>query len=216
MLNKVVLMGRLVADPELKRTNNDISVCTFRVAVDRNYTPQGQERQCDFLSCVAWRQTGEFITRYFTKGRMIAVEGSLQSRNYEDKNGVKRTAYEIIVEHAYFADSKPADNTSNAAANVDVQYTAAPAPAPAQAAYQQQPVYQQQVDYTPSQAYRAQQGYAPAPMTPDAFGQIIGAAAASGVPVQQSTVPQPPIQPVTYPAGVQQMIPLNDDGDLPF
>ena len=108
MLNNVTLMGRLVADPELKTTQNGTSVVSLRLAVERNYAPQGQERQADFIPCVAWRQTAEFIGRYFTKGRMIAVEGSLQSRNYEDKNGQKRTAYEVIVDQAYFADSKPA------------------------------------------------------------------------------------------------------------
>ena len=80
-----------------------------RLAVERNYQPKGAaEKQADFIPCVAWRQTAEFISRYFTKGRMIAVEGSLQSRNYEDKNGQKRTAYEVIVDQAYFADSRPA------------------------------------------------------------------------------------------------------------
>ena len=108
MLNSVTLMGRLVADPELKTTQNGTSVASFRLAVERNYAPQGQERQADFIPCVAWRQTAEFISKYFAKGRMIAVEGSLQSRNYEDKNGQKRTAYEVIVDQAYFADSRPA------------------------------------------------------------------------------------------------------------
>lgn len=107
MLNKVILMGRLVADPELKTTQNGIAVTSFRIAVDRNYTPQGQEKRADFINCVAWRQTAEFIGKYFAKGRMIALEGSLQSRSYEDKQGQKRTAYEVIVDHAYFADSKP-------------------------------------------------------------------------------------------------------------
>ena len=92
MLNSVTLMGRLVADPELKTTQNGTSVAAFRLAVERNYQPK----------------TAEFIGKYFTKGRMIAVEGSLQSRNYEDKNGQKRTAYEVIVDQAYFADSRPA------------------------------------------------------------------------------------------------------------
>ena len=82
MLNRVILMGRLVADPELKQTPNGISVATFRLAVDRNYqSKNSNERQCDFINCVAWRQTGEFISRYFSKGRMIAVEGSLQTRS---------------------------------------------------------------------------------------------------------------------------------------
>ena len=108
MLNRIILMGRLVADPELRQTPNGISVATFRIAVDRNYqSKNSSEKQTDFINCVAWRQTGEFISRYFAKGRMIAVEGSLQTRRYEDKTGAKRTAYEVIVDQAYFADSRP-------------------------------------------------------------------------------------------------------------
>lgn len=108
MLNRIILMGRLVADPELRQTPNGISVATFRIAVDRNYqSKNSNERQTDFISCVAWRQTGEFISRYFAKGRMIAVEGSLQTRSYEDKTGTKRTAYDVVVDQAYFADSRP-------------------------------------------------------------------------------------------------------------
>ena len=86
MMNRVCLMGRLVADPELRQTTSGVSVATFRVAVDRNFQSKNSaERQADFIPCVAWRQTGEFISRYFSKGRMIALEGSLQSRNYEDR-----------------------------------------------------------------------------------------------------------------------------------
>lgn len=108
MLNKIILMGRLVADPELRQTTSGLSVATFRIAVDRNYqTKDSTLRQADFIPCVAWRQTADFISKYFSKGRMIALEGSLQSRSYEDKNGNKRTAYEVIVDAAYFADSKP-------------------------------------------------------------------------------------------------------------
>lgn len=115
MLNSVTLMGRLVADPELKTTQNGTSVATFRLAVERNYAPQGQERQADFLPCVAWRQTAEFIGKYFGKGRMIAVEGSLQSRNYEDKNGQKRTAIEVIVDRAHFTGERTAGAEQTAA-----------------------------------------------------------------------------------------------------
>ena len=137
MLNRVILMGRLVADPELKQTTNGISVATFRVAVDRNYQSKNSgERQADFINCVAWRQTGEFISRYFTKGRMIALEGSLQTRNYEDKTGAKRTAYEVIVDQAYFADSRSGGaqggyNNAQAGGNSYGGYGAAPQqPAP--------------------------------------------------------------------------------------
>ena len=125
MLNKIILMGRLVADPELKYTVSNIPVATFRVASERNYTAQGQEKQADFINCVAWRQTGEFISKYFSKGRMIALEGSLQSRNYEDKQGQKRTVYEVLVEHAYFADSKP-EGAAAAAPTPAAQPPAAP------------------------------------------------------------------------------------------
>lgn len=132
MLNSVTLMGRLVADPELKTTQNGTSVASFRLAVERNYAPQGQERQADFIPCVAWRQTAEFIGKYFTKGRMIAVEGSLQSRNYEDKNGQKRTAIEVIVERVHFADSKPESTGAAAppAAAAPAQPAAMPPAAP--------------------------------------------------------------------------------------
>ena len=116
MLNNVTLMGRLVADPELKTTQNGTSVVSFRLAVERNYAPQGQERQADFIPCVAWRQTAEFISKYFAKGRMIAVEGSLQSRNYEDKNGQKRTAIEVIVERVHFTGERVPASAGQASA----------------------------------------------------------------------------------------------------
>ena len=131
MLNRIILMGRLVADPELRQTPNGVSVASFRIAVDRNYQSKDTgERQADFISCVAWRQTGEFISRYFQKGRMIALEGSLQTRNYEDKTGAKRTAYEVIVDQAYFADSKPNDNQKAGASVpvIDVEVTDAECP----------------------------------------------------------------------------------------
>ena len=111
MLNRVILMGRIVADPELKQTPNGVSVATFRLAVERNYQPKdSNERLCDFISCVAWRQTGEFITRYFSKGSMIVIEGSIQTRQYQDKNGNKRTAVEVIADQAYFAGSTGNEN----------------------------------------------------------------------------------------------------------
>lgn len=106
MLNCAVIMGRLTADPELRTTGNGISVTSFSVAVDRNYQRQGQERQTDFINVVAWRQTAEFVTRYFRKGQMIAVQGSIQTRNYEDRNGNKRTAVGIVAESVSFCGSK--------------------------------------------------------------------------------------------------------------
>ena len=127
MINSVVLMGRLVADPELRTTTTGKSVCTFRIAVDRSYVRQGEQRQADFITCVAWEQTGNFISRYFTKGSMIAVTGSIQTRNYEDKNGQKRTAFEVNVREASFCGSK--SETGTGSYNQPAQ--AAPAQAPA-------------------------------------------------------------------------------------
>ena len=106
MINSVVLMGRLTADPELRTTTTGKSVCSFRLAVDRSYVRQGEQRQADFINCVAWEQTGNFISRYFTKGSMIAVIGSIQTRTYEDKSGAKRTAVEVNVREASFTGAK--------------------------------------------------------------------------------------------------------------
>ncbi len=113
MLNRVILMGRLTADPELRKTASDLSVTSFTLAVDRNYG-KGAGRQTDFINCVAWRQTAEFISRYFSKGRLMAVEGSLQVRNYVDKNENKRQAVEVLVDQAFFADSKNSAPSSSA------------------------------------------------------------------------------------------------------
>lgn len=106
MLNVVAIMGRLVADPELRTTGNGINVCSFRIACDRNFAQKGQERQADFIDIVAWRQSAEFICKYFQKGSLIAVEGSLQSRQYQDKNGNKRTAVEVLANQINFAGGK--------------------------------------------------------------------------------------------------------------
>lgn len=106
MINCAVLMGRMVNDPELKTTPSGTSVTSFRIAVDRNFVRQGEERQADFIDIVAWRQTAEFVTRYFHKGSMIAVQGSIQTRNYEDKNGNKRTAFEVVANNVSFCGSK--------------------------------------------------------------------------------------------------------------
>lgn len=106
MINNVVLMGRLTAVPELKTTQSGISTIRFGVAVERRYNKQGEEKQTDFIDCVAWRQTAEFISKYFNKGSMIAVVGSIQTRSYEDKNGNKRKAVEVQVENVSFCGSK--------------------------------------------------------------------------------------------------------------
>ena len=106
MLNKITAMGRLTATPELKTTGNGTSVCSFTLACDRDYKAKDAERETDWLDCVAWRGTAEFISKYFDKGRMMVVEGRLQTRTYEDKEGKKRKATEIVVDNAYFGDSK--------------------------------------------------------------------------------------------------------------
>lgn len=106
MLNVVAIMGRLVADPELRKTPNGVSTTTFTIACDRNYASAGGERQTDFVDIVAWRGTAEFVCKYFSKGRLIAIDGSLQTRTYEDKEGKKRKVYEIVANTVNFADSK--------------------------------------------------------------------------------------------------------------
>ena len=131
MLNHITLMGRLVNDPELRRTGTGIAVTTFRIAVDRDFAPKdGGERKADFITCVAWRQTGEFISKYFSKGRMIVVDGRLEMRDWTDKEGNKRTTAEVIVDNAYFGDSKrDGDNSGSYAASAAPTYGGYSAPA---------------------------------------------------------------------------------------
>ena len=99
-MNTICLMGRLTADPELYNTQSGVAVTSFKLAVDRDYTPKGQEKQADFIPVVAWRQTAEFVCKYFRKGQRAALTGSLQTRQYTDRDGSKRTAYEVVAEHA--------------------------------------------------------------------------------------------------------------------
>lgn len=115
MFNVVILTGRLTADPELKTTPNGISVTTFSIAVSRRYKA-GEATQADFINIVAWRQTAEFITKYFTKGSMIGIEGSIQTRRYTDKDGKNRTVFEVVASNAQFVESKrdgAADNQAS-------------------------------------------------------------------------------------------------------
>lgn len=128
MLNCAIIMGRLTADPELRTTTSGISVTSFSVAVDRSYQKPGEERQTDFINVVAWRQTAEFVTRYFHKGSMIAVQGSIQTRNYEDKTGAKRTAVEIVADNVSFCGSKAESGTGNFQPQAAAQSAASPAP----------------------------------------------------------------------------------------
>lgn len=109
MLNVVAIMGRLVADPELRTTTQGTNVCTFRIACERSYSKPGEQRQADFVDIVAWGKTAEFICKFFHKGSMIAVEGILQTRNYQDKQGNKRTAVEVVASNISFAGAKAAE-----------------------------------------------------------------------------------------------------------
>ena len=107
MLNHIVIMGRLTRDPELRRTGTGIAVASFSVAVDRDFGGRdGGERETDFIDCVAWRSTGEFVSKYFTKGSMIVVSGRLQIRNWNDKEGNKRRSAEVVADNVYFGESK--------------------------------------------------------------------------------------------------------------
>ena len=119
MLNNTTLQGRLVATPELKTTQTGLSVTSFTLAVERDYTPKGQDKVTDFIDIVAWRQTAEFVTRFFGKGDLIIVQGAIQTRSYEDKNGNKRKAFEIVADKAHFCGTKSSEPTEQQRANLD-------------------------------------------------------------------------------------------------
>lgn len=119
MLNHITLAGRLVADPELRRTQSGIAVASFNLAVDQDYKAQNGERGVDFIPIVVWRGTAEFAEKYFEKGQMAIVSGRLSTRRYEDKNGNKRTAYEVVASNIYFAGSKSKSNTDEAPQRYD-------------------------------------------------------------------------------------------------
>ncbi|MDR1669253.1 MAG: single-stranded DNA-binding protein [Oscillospiraceae bacterium] len=106
MLNRIVLMGRLTREPELRTTQSGVSVVSFTLAVERDFATRGEEKQTDFLDIVAWRSTADFVSKYFRKGQLVAAEGRLQSRKWEDKEGNKRTAYEVVADNVYFAERK--------------------------------------------------------------------------------------------------------------
>ncbi len=124
MLNTAILMGRLTADPELRYTGSNIPVTSFTLAVDRAYK-NGEERQTDFINIVAWRQRAEFVSKWFKKGQLVAVEGSIQTRRYTDKDGNNRTAFEVVANNVHFAERRDA---SAAAAPTFQEGAAAPAP----------------------------------------------------------------------------------------
>ena len=119
MLNSVCLMGRLVADPELRQTPSGVSVCSFRIAVDRTYQPKGQEKQTDFINIVTWRSTAEFVSRYFRKGQLVAVQGSIQTSQYTDRDGNKRTAFDVVADNVFFAEKKAESGETKQGAGYD-------------------------------------------------------------------------------------------------
>lgn len=158
MLNHIVLMGRLTRDPELRRTGSGIAVASFSLAVDRDFGGQGTEKETDFIDIVAWRNTAEFVSKYFTKGRMAVVSGRLQIRVWNDKDGNKRRSAEVVADNVYFGDSKRDSGSEGG-------FGGGYAPAPAYGANQ---------GYSPAPAYGANQGYQPsqsyggsAPAVPD-------------------------------------------------
>ena len=112
MLNRITIMGRLTRDPELRRTGTGVAVTNFTLAVDRDFGGKDGEKETDFIDCVAWRQTGEFVSKYFSKGRMAVVSGSLQIRSWTDDSGNKRRSAEVVADSVYFADSKTAAASS--------------------------------------------------------------------------------------------------------
>lgn len=202
-LNVVALVGRLTRDPELKYTASNTAVCSFTVAVERSYKSESGERQSDFINCSAWRQTAEFICKYFQKGSLIALNGELQTRKYTDKDGVNRTSTEVQVNNVSFCDSKKGSDAAQVAQNEQ------PAPIPAQPVYapsaapaaMQQPVYQQP------------------PTQPQPLPYQHPISAQNPVPVQpmQPVQPMPaqqPAQPYPFPGAAAQ--PVQPSDDLPF
>lgn len=121
MLNHITIMGRLTRDPELRRTGSGIAVTSFTVAVDRDYGKDGGEKETDFIDCVAWRSTGEFVGKYFGKGSMAVVSGRLQIRNWTDKDGNKRRSAEVVADNVYFGEAKRSDSYTQATPSAPVQ-----------------------------------------------------------------------------------------------
>ena len=144
MLNHIVIMGRLTRDPELRRTGSGVAVASFSLAVDRDFAPKdGGERETDFIDCVAWQRTGEFVSKYFTKGRMAVVSGRLQIRSWTDKDGNKRRSAEVVADNVYFGDSKRDNDGGNSSYGGNAyggnsyggSSYSAPAPAPSYGGY---------------------------------------------------------------------------------
>ena len=196
MLNIAIIMGRLTRDPELRRTNSGKPVASFTVAVDRDYAPEGQEKETDFIDCVAWNGTAEFVEKYFKKGSMIVVNGRLQLRNWTDKDGNKRRSAEIVASNVYFGESKK----NNEGTTPTYGQNGYPGNTTAPAGYQNQPTQ----NYGGYPQYPQQSYQQPAPQMPQYNQQGFGG------------YQQPGYQNQGYqhtPAGFTT---LDDDGPLPF
>lgn len=177
MLNVAIIMGRLTRDPELRRTNSGKPVASFTVAVDRDYAPEGQEKETDFIDCVAWNGTAEFVQKYFSKGSMIVVKGRLQIRGWTDKEGNKRRTAEIVADNVYFGESKKSQEGNNSTQNQNGLQGQV---------YQPQQSYQQPQNYGGYQQY-PQQGYQP----PQYAQQGFGGYQQNGYPAQNYQPPFP-------------------------
>ena len=196
MLNVAIIMGRLTRDPELRRTNSGKPVASFTVAVDRDYAPEGQEKETDFIDCVAWNGTAEFVEKYFKKGSMIVVSGRLQLRNWTDKEGNKRRTAEILASNAYFGESKKSQEGSNPTYNQNAYPGGYSNPAPQQ---NQPPQNFGSYPQYPQQGYPQQ-----APNVPQYNQQGFGG------------YQQPSFQGQGYQHTPPGFTPLDDDGTLPF
>ena len=148
MLNRVILMGRITQDLELKTTASGISVTSFSIAVDRNYVKQGEQRQTDFINIVCWRQQAEFVCRYFQKGSMIALEGQIQTRTYQAKDGTNRYVTEVVADSISFTGEKRENSGNNGYGNNNGYNNQSQNQAPPQQAYNQAPAQQQQSSYS--------------------------------------------------------------------
>ena len=200
MLNVAIIMGRLTRDPELRRTNSGKPVASFTVAVDRDYAPEGQEKETDFIDCVAWNGTAEFVEKYFKKGSMIVVNGRLQLRNWTDKEGNKRKTAEILASNVYFGESKKSQEGSNQTYGQN----AYPGNTTAPAGYQNQaPQSYGGYPQYPQQGYQQ-----PAPTVPQYNQQGFGGYQQNGYPAQNY---QPPFPQQGSFAPIE-----GDDGQLPF
>lgn len=196
MLNVAIIMGRLTRDPELRRTNSGKPVVSFTVAVDRDYAPEGQEKETDFIDCVAWNGTAEFVDKYFKKGSMIVVSGRLQLRNWTDKDGNKRRTAEILASNVYFGESKKSQEGGNQSYGQNTYPGSNNAPA----GYQNQPPQ----NYGGYPQYPQQSYQQPAPQMPSYNQQGFGG-------YQQNSYQGHGYQ--HTPPGYTQ---LDDDEPLPF